>query len=130
VQVACPPGGEQVARRFYADGLGMTEVEKPAGLVARGGCWFRAYDASGAVAAELHVGVEDPFTPARKAHPAFVVDELDEVAGRLRELGFEVDDSQRDSFPGHIRFHAFDGHGNRVEVLASSQGEHLRVARY
>ena len=117
VQVACPPGGEDAARRFYADGLGMTEVDKPADLVARGGCWFRAYDASGAVGAELHVGVEEPFTPARKAHPAFIVDDLDAVAERLRSLGFEVDSGQRASFPGHERFHAFDGHGNRVEVL-------------
>jgi catechol 2,3-dioxygenase-like lactoylglutathione lyase family enzyme len=117
VQVACPPGGEDVARRFYADGLGMTEVDKPADLVARGGCWFRAYDDMGSVAAELHVGVEDPFAPARKAHPAFVVPDLDEVAGRLRALGFEVDESQRDSFPGHVRLHTSDGHGNRVEVL-------------
>jgi catechol 2,3-dioxygenase-like lactoylglutathione lyase family enzyme len=117
VQVACPPGGEEAARRFYADGLGMTEVDKPADLVARGGCWFRAYDDSGAVAAELHVGVEDPFAPARKAHPAFVVADLEVVATRLRYLGFEVDASQGDSFPGFVRFHAFDGHGNRVEVL-------------
>lgn len=122
VQVACPPGGEDVARRFYADGLGMTEVDKPADLAARGGCWFRAYDGEGrsTVAAELHVGVEDPFAPARKAHPAFVVDDLDEVAGRLRHLGFDVDESQRDTFPGHVRFHTFDGHGNRVEVLAAT----------
>ena len=118
VQVACPPGGEDVARRFYVEGLRMTEVDKPADLAARGGCWFRSYDDSGAVATELHVGVEDPFAPARKAHPAFVVDDLDEIAGRLRELGFEVDESQRDSFPGHVRFHTFDGHGNRAEVLA------------
>jgi catechol 2,3-dioxygenase-like lactoylglutathione lyase family enzyme len=118
VQVACPPGGEGVARRFYADGLGMTEVDKPADLVARGGAWFRAYDDAGAVTAELHVGVEEPFAPARKAHPAFVVGDLDEVATRLRGLGFEVDESQRDTFPGHVRFHASDGHGNRVEVLA------------
>ena len=121
VQVACPPGGEDAARRFYADGLGLTEVDKPADLLARGGCWFRAYDDSGTVAAEIHVGVEDPFAPARKAHPALVVDHpdaLDAVAQRLRTLGFEVDESQRDSFPGHLRFHTFDGHGNRVEVLA------------
>ena len=117
VQVACPPGGEDVARRFYADGLGMTEVDKPADLVARGGCWFRAYDDAGAVAAELHVGLEDPFAPARKAHPAFVVADLDVVAARLRDLGFEVDESQRDSFPGFVRFHTSDAHGNRVEVL-------------
>nr|WP_300046995.1 VOC family protein [uncultured Nocardioides sp.] len=117
VQVACPRGGEDEARRFYAEALGMTEVDKPADLVARGGCWFRAYDDGGSVVAELHVGVEDPFAPARKAHPAFVVDDLAAVAGRLRGLGFEVDESQRDSFPGHVRLHAFDGHGNRVEVL-------------
>ena len=120
VQVACPPGGEDAARRFYADGLGMTEVDKPDDLVAHGGCWFRAYDDSGAVAAELHVGVEDPFAPARKAHPAFVVPDLSAVAGRLRDLGFEVDESQRDTFPGHVRFHTCDAHGNRVEVLAPS----------
>lgn len=121
VQVACPPGGEDVARRFYADGIGLTEVDKPADLAARGGAWFRAYnDDGGAVTAELHVGVEDPFTPARKAHPAFVVDDLDEVATRLRGLGFEVDEGQRATFPGHVRFHTYDGHGNRVEVLADS----------
>jgi catechol 2,3-dioxygenase-like lactoylglutathione lyase family enzyme len=118
VQVACPPGGEEAARRFYADGLGMTEVEKPADLRSRGGCWFRAYDDAGEVGAELHVGVEDPFAAARKAHPAFVVHDLDAVAARLRGLGFEVDESQRGSFPGHVRLHAFDAHGNRVEVLA------------
>jgi catechol 2,3-dioxygenase-like lactoylglutathione lyase family enzyme len=117
VQVACPPGGEAAARRFYADALGLTEVDKPADLAARGGCWFRAYDGSGAVTAELHVGVEDPFAPARKAHPAFVVDDLDAVATRLRAGGFEVDDGQRTTFPGHLRLHAFDAHGNRVEVL-------------
>ena len=120
VQVACPPGGEDAARRFWADGLGMAEVDKPADLVGRGGCWFRAHDATGAVTAELHVGVEAPFAPARKAHPAFVVADLDEVATRLRALGFEVDDSQRDTFPGHVRFHTSDGHGNRVEVLAAA----------
>ncbi len=118
VQVACPAGGEDAARRFYVDGLGMSEVDKPAGLAARGGCWFRAYDDRGTVAAELHVGVEEPFVPARKAHPAFVVADLDEVAARLRALGFEVDESQRDTFPGHLRLHTSDTHGNRVEVLS------------
>ncbi len=121
VQVACPPGGEDAARRFYADGLGLTEVEKPADLRARGGAWFRAYDASGSVAAEIHIGVEEPFVPARKAHPALVLDsvaELEAAADRLAEGGHEVDWSQRTTFAGYQRFHAFDGHGNRVEVLA------------
>ena len=118
VQVACPRGGEDDARRFWVEGVGMTEVEKPPALASRGGCWFRAYDASGAVTAELHVGVEEPFAAARKAHPAFVVDDLDLIAGRLRGLGFEVDDSQREGLAGHTRFHTFDAHGNRVELLA------------
>ncbi|WP_235531157.1 MULTISPECIES: VOC family protein [unclassified Nocardioides] len=94
VQVACQRGGQDDARRFYADGLGMTEVPKPAELAKRGGCWFRWYDASGVPTAEIHVGVEEPFAPARKAHPAFLlgsVDELETVAGHLSGLGFETD---------------------------------------
>jgi catechol 2,3-dioxygenase-like lactoylglutathione lyase family enzyme len=116
VQVACPPGGEDGARRFYGAGLGMTEVEKPADLRARGGAWFRSDDG-----AEIHVGVEDPFVPARKAHPALVLAgpaELEAAGARLTCLGFEVDWSQRDTFPGHVRFHAYDAHGNRVELLS------------
>ena len=120
VRVACPPGGEDDARRFYAEGLGLTEVGKPADLRARGGAWFRSYDGEGRNAAEIHVGVEDPFRPARKAHPALVVGdvaELEAVGERLAGLGFEVDWSQRGNFPGFERFHTFDGAGNRVELL-------------
>ena len=120
VQVACPPGGEEVARRFYAEGLGLTEVEKPADLRGRGGAWFRAYDDAGSVVAEIHVGVEEPFAPARKAHPALVVDsvaELEATAARVEAAGHAVDWRERGTFAGHERFHAFDGHGNRVEVL-------------
>jgi catechol 2,3-dioxygenase-like lactoylglutathione lyase family enzyme len=125
VQVSCPAGGEDAARRFYADGLGMTEVPKPTALAGRGGCWFRAYDASGSVTAEIHVGVEEPFTPARKAHPALVVDDvaaLDNLAVRLRAGGYDVDETERETFDGHLRFHAFDPHENRVEVLCPVVG--------
>ena len=121
VQVACPRGGEDAARRFYAEGLGLSEVAKPAELAGRGGVWFRSYDADGGVAAELHVGVEDPFVPARKAHPAFLladVAELAAAAARIAALGHEVDRRERHTFPGFERFHAFDGAGNRVEVLS------------
>lgn len=121
VQVACPPGGEDAARRFYAEGLGMTEVDKPAALAARGGAWFRSYDAAGEVTAEIHVGVEHPFAPARKAHPALLlpaVGDLEAAGARLATLGFDVDWQERASFEGYQRLHAFDGAGNRVEVLA------------
>ena len=125
VQVACPPGGEAEARRFYGDGLGLVEVAKRPALAARGGYWFRAYDDQGAVTAEIHVGVEDPFRPAAKAHPALVVDDaetLDRLAERLRSAGHRVDTTDRESFAGHLRFHVFDPHGNRVEVLAPLVG--------
>ena len=121
VQVACPRGGEDSVRVFYAEGLGLVEVDKPVALRGRGGVWFRAYDEQGATSAELHVGVEDPFTPARKAHPAFVVDDLDAVAVRLRARGFEVDERERETFEGYLRLHAFDPHGNRVEVLQTDR---------
>ena len=121
VQVACPPGGEDAARRFYAHGLGLTEVEKPEALRGRGGVWFRAYDAEGAVTAELHVGVEEPFVPARKAHAAFLVDDVAAAADRLRAAGFAADERERETFEGYLRFHAFDPHGNRVEVLEQRQ---------
>ncbi len=121
VQVSCPRGGEDAARRFWAEGLGLVEVEKPEALRARGGAWFRAYDATGTVGAEVHVGVEDPFVPARKAHPALLLDSvaaLEAAAARLEALGFEVDLTERYTFDGHERVHARDGHGNRVELLA------------
>ena len=121
VQVACPPGGEDVARRFYADALGMSEVDKPEELRARGGAWFRAHDEHGTPTAEIHVGVEDPFVPAAKAHPALVLDSpahLQAVASRLTLGGYELDLSQRATFPGHDRLHTRDGHGNRIEILA------------
>ncbi|SKC46315.1 VOC family protein [Krasilnikoviella flava] len=121
VQVACPRGGEDAARAFYATGLKLTEVAKPPELAGRGGCWFRGYDEDGAVVAEIHVGVEDPFAPARKAHPALVVDDaatLDATADRLEATGFAVDRTERETFSGYLRFHTRDGAGNRVEVLA------------
>ncbi len=120
VQVACPRGGEPEARAFYAGALGLTEVDKPAALAGRGGAWFRAYDETGAVVAELHVGVEAPFAPARKAHPAFeVADEaaLDALARRARGIGCEVDHTERHTFEGYLRVHLRDPHGNRVEVV-------------
>ena len=121
VQVACPPDGEDAARRFYADGLRLTEVEKPEALRGRGGVWLRAFSDEGDITAELHVGVEEPFAPARKAHPAFVVEDLDAVARRLRVAGFEPDERERETFEGYLRFHALDPHGNRVELLEKLQ---------
>jgi catechol 2,3-dioxygenase-like lactoylglutathione lyase family enzyme len=121
VQVACPPGGEDAARDFYVVGLGLTEVPKPPELAGRGGCWFRGFGVDGVPLVEIHVGVEDPFAPARKAHPAIVTDDvadLEESARRLEAAGFDVDWTERTTFAGYHRFHTHDGAGNRVEMLA------------
>ena len=112
VQVACPEGREAVVRHFYGELLGLDEVEKPPELAVRGGVWFRGEGY------ELHVGVETPFRPARKAHPAFLVDDLGEVAARLEGAGSEV--NWDGAFPGYRRFHTFDGHGNRVELMSAA----------
>ena len=108
VQVAAPPGCEAAARAFYGGLLGLEELPKPEPLRARGGCWFHAG------AQELHVGVEEPFAPARKAHPGLVVRGLDALADRLRESGVEV--SFDDSIPNVRRMHVADPFGNRLEL--------------
>lgn len=118
VQVSIPRGGEDLARRFWT-AVGLVEAEKPETLRGRGGCWFRAY-ADGAVLAEIHVGVEEPFVPARKAHPALLVGsiaDLEDVAARLQSAGFRIDWTERDTFAPYARLHCLDGHGNRVELL-------------
>ncbi|HEY0888967.1 MAG TPA: VOC family protein [Nocardioides sp.] len=115
VQVGIPAGGEEAGRRFYADGLGMSEVAKPAELAARGGAWFRSEGG-----AEIHLGVEEAFAPARKAHPALAVatvDELERLGTRLERAGFAVDWSQRHNAEAFERFHTRDPFGNRVEVV-------------
>jgi catechol 2,3-dioxygenase-like lactoylglutathione lyase family enzyme len=109
VQLAAPAGSEDRLRWFYGTVLGMTEVPKPPVLAARGGAWFR----SGGV--ELHLGIEEDFRPARKAHPGIVVEDLDGLADRLAEHGVEVE--WDDNFPGFRRCYVADPHGNRLELL-------------
>lgn len=108
VQVAIPSGGEEVARGFYGGLLAMDEQPKPPVLAARGGCWFVAG------AAVLHLGVEAPFAPARKAHPAFVVDDLELLRDRLLAAGHDCMPSS-DEIPGVQRVHTHDPFGNRLE---------------
>jgi len=108
VQVAAPPGCEAQARAFYGGLLGLEELPKPAALAARGGCWFRAG------AQELHIGVEEPFAPGRKAHPGLVAEDLASLAERLREAGCDV--AFDDAIPGARRFHVADPFGNRLEI--------------
>lgn len=114
VQVGIPAGGEDAGRRFYRDGLGLTEVGKPAELAVRGGAWFRDGGA------EVHLGVEADPRPPERAHLALAVDstaELEGLAVRLAGLGYDVDWSQRHNAGWFERFHVHDPFGNRVEVV-------------
>ena len=114
IQLAMPAGGEPAARRFYGQLLGLAEMRKPAPLDARGGCWFMG------VGLQIHLGVERQFAPARKAHPAFLVADLDAARGALAEAGIAI--TPDDAVPGVRRFYAADPFGNRIEFIQSGDG--------
>lgn len=109
VQLAMPKGTEDRARSFYRDVLGMNEIPKPEPLAGRGGCWFASGEA------QVHLGVEEDFRPAKKAHPALAVEGLDEILARCEaaklttKLDAEID--------GRRRVHVFDPFGNRLELI-------------
>ena len=110
VQLAMPEGGEDAARAFYGGLLGLPEVPKPPHLAARGGVWF---EREGAL--RLHLGVERPFAPALKAHPAFLVAGLARLRRRLVDAGSAVVEDE--PLPGFARCYVADPFGNRVELL-------------
>jgi catechol 2,3-dioxygenase-like lactoylglutathione lyase family enzyme len=109
VQLAMPRGGEARARAFYGGVLGMAEVAKPAHLAVSGGCWF----ASGG--AHLHLGVEDDFRPARKAHAALLVGDLAALRARLAEAGVAFAEGK--PLDGYVRGDVADPFGNRIELM-------------
>jgi catechol 2,3-dioxygenase-like lactoylglutathione lyase family enzyme len=113
VQIAIPAGGEDAARAFYGGLLGMTEIPKPAVMAARGGAWFVCG------ASQLHVGVESPFVPAKKAHPAFRMASEEAVRGLAAMLESQGTPARfSEEAPGAVRFHADDPFGNRLEFTA------------
>ncbi|MEO8758039.1 MAG: glyoxalase [Devosia sp.] len=109
VQLAIPAGSEESCRAFFCGLLGWVELSKPPALAARGGVWLNTG------AGEVHLGVEADFRPARKAHPAFAVDDLDTLAARLRSVGTNVEFD--DSIAWLRRFYTIDAVGNRLEFL-------------
>jgi catechol 2,3-dioxygenase-like lactoylglutathione lyase family enzyme len=114
IQLAMPPGSENKARAFFRDLLGMREDEKPGPLASRGGCWFR----SGA--AILHLGVEENFAPQKKAHPAFIAADLDDIAATFMMAGYPV--KWDETLPDRQRFYTDDPFGNRLEFMRDGDG--------
>lgn len=109
IQLAMPAGGEGAARAFYAGLLGLVEVPKPASLAKRGGAWFEKGEV------RLHLGVDQDFRPARKAHPGLLVHGLAELASRLRDAGVPVTEDAL--LPGYDRIYVEDPFGNRIELM-------------
>lgn len=109
VQVATPPGADDAARAFYGGVLGLSEIPKPAPLNASGGLWFQTGST------QLHIGGEAGFVAARKAHPAFAVEDFDAYCALLRERGVEVRDEVQ--VAGRRRAGIADPFGNRVELI-------------
>jgi catechol 2,3-dioxygenase-like lactoylglutathione lyase family enzyme len=110
IQIAIPAGAEEQARGFYVKLLGFIEIPKPPELAKRGGAWFQSDNV------QLHLGVESEFRPARKAHPAFIVDELDALIVRIQNAGYDTDTTQP-PLDGYKRAHVFDPFGNRIELM-------------
>lgn len=109
IQLAMPKGREAEARAFYAGLLGIPEMAKPANLAQRGGCWFE----HGSV--KLHLGVELDFRPAKKAHPAFIVEGLASLIEALAKAGHPA--RQDEPLQGCTRVFVDDPFGNRIELI-------------
>jgi predicted enzyme related to lactoylglutathione lyase len=113
VQLAAPKGCEPAAREFFGQLLGLTELPKPESLERRGGVWFKIGDQ------QLHIGVQEPFAPAQKAHPALCVlgEDLDALAARLSAAGAKV--AWDEALGNRRRFYTEDPWGNRIELIAT-----------
>lgn len=109
VQLAMPAGREADARAFYQGALSIPEVKKPANLAKRGGCWFER----GAL--KIHLGVEADFRPARKAHPALIVEDLASLSAALTKAGYPVRSDE--PLEGYTRLYVDDPFGNRIELM-------------
>ena len=111
VQLAMPRDREDVARRFYRDVLGMIELPMPPELAKRGGVWFASRQV------QIHLGVEDDFRPAKKAHPALVCRDYVGLLDALRAAGFSAEED--DAIPGVRRCYISDPFQNRIELISS-----------
>lgn len=108
VQLSMPPGGEDTARSFYVEVLGLREVRKPPELADRGGCWFLG------AAAAIHLAPESDFRPHARAHPALVVRDLSTARKALEEAGVAIEEDDSDLPVRRCYIH--DPFGNRIEL--------------
>jgi Lactoylglutathione lyase and related lyases len=113
IQLAMPPGAEEIARSFYIGILDFTEIDKPSNLAKRGGVWFRSKSV------QLHLGIETNFRPSKKAHPAFEVDDLASIEKRCMDSGHSV--ARDEPLSGYERIYVTDPFENRIELLQKTR---------
>ncbi|WP_066293999.1 VOC family protein [Bacillus sp. FJAT-29937] len=109
IQLAAPKGCEEQARLFFGEILGLEEIPKPENLQKRGGCWFLCGNQ------EIHIGVQEDFLPAKKAHPGLVVENLEDLRSTLEMKGCKI--KEEPPIEGRNRFFVDDPFGNRIEFL-------------
>ena len=109
-----PPGEEEKARRFFRDLLGMNEEAKPEPLASRGGCWFRSGTAI------VHIGIDESFLPQHKAHPAFCIENINELAAHLERNKTSI--IWDEALTNRKRFYTMDPFGNRIEFIQVGDG--------
>lgn len=109
IQLAAPKDSEDEAKRFFKDILGFNEIEKPEELKKRGGVWF------GFGSVQIHIGIEEPFSPTKKAHPAFEVENIEGLKRHLRVNEIQITEDR--NLPGANRLYVDDPFGNRIEIL-------------
>ncbi len=109
IQLAIPVGGDDAARRFFGECLGLTELPKPPELAKRGGLWFQCGNI------QLHLGIDPNFKPAIKTHPGFLVERLEPVVSALQASGYQVEHDPVTE--GFTRMLTSDPFGNRIELL-------------
>ncbi len=109
IQLVCPKGGEDEARKFYNEILGMKELPKPENLKGRGGCWFICGNQ------EIHISIQEDFIAPKKAHPGLIVTDIEALREQLLQLNFVI--KEEPPIEGRTRFFVNDPFGNRVEFL-------------
>jgi catechol 2,3-dioxygenase-like lactoylglutathione lyase family enzyme len=110
LQLAIPAGGERRARTFYVDIVGLEEIPKPEELKKRGGLWLRSGEIN------VHLGVDNDFQPATKAHPAFRCSNYDGLLKRFESRSIAVVHDEQ-PFEGKRHCYVLDPFGNRIELI-------------
>jgi hypothetical protein len=114
VQLAIPPEAESIARAFYGGLLELSEIPKPAQIALRGGVWFQC----GSL--QIHLGIDRNSNPAKKAHPALLIEGYEKLLKKLADAGCEV--RKDTSIPDVTRCFTSDPFGNRIELISADTG--------